>query len=342
MQVRWLDKPGWCDRRLLARIHRYTVDRLRQEIAPVSAATFLRFLARWQHVEPDSRLEGPAGLGEVLRQLAGLDVPAAAWEAKILRARIRDYRREDLDNLTLSGEFVWGRLWGSGGCAVRTAPICLVPREDLGRWLGLAPRLELDLSSEPAALLELLGRRGAMFPLELRQVACMLPSRFEEALGELVARGVVTCDSYGALRQMLVAPSKRRHPIAASGRWSLLCSTPAVEPEIDFVADRLLARYGVLFRKLMHRERLHVPWRDLLRVLRQRELGGQLRGGRFVTGFDGEQFALPEAVAMLRKLRKTVDSGPIEVAAADPLNLSGIVTTDDRVSPLALRNVAVG
>ena len=131
-------RPGWCDRRLLARIHRYTLERLRKEIAPVTAAEFLRFLGCWQHVDEEHRLEGPRSVAEVVCQLAGFEVPAAAWEASILPSRVKGYKREWLDQLTLSGEAAWGRLWGGGASAIRITPICLVPREDLDSWVGLS------------------------------------------------------------------------------------------------------------------------------------------------------------------------------------------------------------
>ncbi|MEM7199180.1 MAG: DEAD/DEAH box helicase [Planctomycetota bacterium] len=343
VRVTWQGREAWCNRRLLARIHRYTVERLRQEIAPVAPNDLLRFLACWQHAAEGQRLEGPAGTEKVLRQLAGLDVPAAAWESAVLRTRVRDYSREDLDQLTLAGAFAWGRLWGNGACAVRSAPICVVPRGDLPFWLALAGRAAPDLEpdGEIAQVLDLLRARGAMFPLELQQAASMLPSRFEDALRELVARGAITCDSFAGLRQLLVPARRRRFAFAAAGRWSCFGGVEPAEPPLEWLAERLLDRWGVVFRRVLRRERFGVPWRDLLRVFRRLELEGRVRGGRFVTGFDGEQFALPEAVKLLRKQRQS--EGPsLEVAAADPLNLSGILTPDERVSPLTRRKVAVG
>ncbi len=332
--------PAWCNRRLLARIHRYTVERLRQEIAPVAPAQLLRFLACWQHADPEHRLEGPAGVEQVLRQLAGLDAPAWAWEPMVLKARVRDYKKEWLDELTLSGQFAWGRLWGNGACAVRSAPLSVVPREDLGAWLALARGERPELGADAAIVHETLAARGAMFTLELQMATQLLPSRLDDALGELVARGCATSDAFSALRQLTVPASRRRRRVTASGRWSLLDPTAHDPPDVDFIADRLLARYGVLFRALLQRERIPVPWRTLLRELRHRELAGRIRGGRFVTGFDGEQFALPEAVRLLRAQRKR-SAPPLQVAAADPLNLSGIVTPEERVSPLTHRTVAV-
>ncbi|MFN3485697.1 MAG: helicase-related protein, partial [Planctomycetota bacterium] len=198
LRGRFEGRWGWCERRLLARIHRYTLERLRREIEPAAAAEFLRFLACWQHVDAEYREEGPVGLMNVIRQLAGLEIPAAAWEGSVLPARVRDYRREWLDQLTLSGEVVWGRLWGSGAAAIRTTPVCLLSREDAEVWLGLARRVEEGgLSGAARQAYEALSRRGALFVQELARAAGLLPESLERALGELIGRGLVTCDSFG-------------------------------------------------------------------------------------------------------------------------------------------------
>ena len=330
LRIRLDGRRAWCERRLLARIHRYTLERLRREIAPVSPSDFLRFLARWQHVEEDHQLEGPRGVAEVVRQLAGFEVSAAAWEASILPARVRGYRREWLDELTLSGEVAWGRLWGAGASPIRTTPIALLPRDELAEWLGLAQPSDGGAPSGPAAdLLAALRGRGAMFPQELQQAAQLIPAHFEMALAELIARGLLTCDSFGALRQLLVAPSRRKRAIRTVGRWSAFRAEPQPRPSAEFVATRLLRRTGVVFRRVIQRERIPAPWGELARALRQMELRGQVRGGRFVTGFSGEQFALPEAVELLRKSRRDGSASPApEVASADPLNFRGILTPE--------------
>ena len=341
LRVRIGGREAWCDRRLLARIQRYTLDRLRSEIAPVSAAEFLRFLASWQHVEEARRLEGPAGVAQVAHQLAGLEVPAAAWEREVLKRRVRGYRPEWLDEATLSGEVAWGRLFGSGASAVRSTPVALFPREDSGLWLGLAQAPDLQGLDGPARqALELLSARGALFPQEIASQARLLPAYVDRALGDLVARGCVTCDSFGGLRQLLTPPSKRRRATRALGRWSLLSRGTGRPAEPAEVATRLLARTGVVFRKTLLRERIPVPWRDLVRALRHMELTGEVRGGRFVAGFDGEQYALPEAVPLLREVRRK-GGAPAQVSAADPLNYAGILTPEARVSPHARRQVSV-
>ncbi|MEZ5988949.1 MAG: hypothetical protein R3F30_07455 [Planctomycetota bacterium] len=369
MRTRLGGVEHWCDRRLLARIHRYTIERLRQEIEPVSAGTFLRFLARWQHVAPEDRLHGPRGVAEVLAQLAGFEAPAAAWESFVIPARVRGYRREWLDELTLSGELAWGRLWGSGQGAVRNTPVALVPREDLADWERLAEAPSLDkLSAATRLVLEAVGKRGALFPADIRRATRLLPAQLEAGLGEAISRGLLTCDSYGGLRRLLVPASRRKGRMNLIGRWSpfrepgpagALWSRPDAPPpeprgrtlpglphldegDAEFVARRLLARWGVVFRKVLLRERQPIPWRELLRVYRRLELRGEARGSRFVAGFDGERYALPEAVRELRRERRRKDGAEVEVSAAD-LNLHGILTPEPRVSPKsARRQVVIG
>lgn len=343
LRTRVNGRSAWCERRLLARIHRYTLDTLRREIEPVSATEFLRFLACWQHVDEEHRLEGPRGAAEVLQQLAGFDAPVRAWEASILPRRVRDYRREWLDELTLSGEFAWGRLWGGGRCAVRVAPISFVPREDLDSWLSLAGEPTTDGMGGPAAdLLDVLRGRGAMFPQELQRAAGLVPAHFEMGLAELIALGFVSCDSFAAVRQMTTPPSRRRGLIRSVGRWSLFRVPREAEETEEFVARRLLKRTGVVFRQTMTREKAPLPWGALIRVFRRLELRGEVRGGRFVAGFSGEQYALPQAVEMLRHVRRSGERPVVEVESADPLNFQGILTPDERISPTTRRYVQVG
>jgi ATP-dependent Lhr-like helicase len=322
LRVRIDGRQAWCNRRLLARIHRYTLERLRREIEPVSAADFQKFLWRWQHVAEQHRLDGPRGAAEALHQLAGAALPAALWE-KILAARVRGWRREWLDELTQSGEFAWGRLWGAGGCAVRTAPISVVPRGDLDRWLALGDPPTTAPGGAAAQILEVLARGGAMFLQEIERRA-ELPETFaERGLAELVTHGLATCDSYAALRQLIVPASRRRRSLRAAGRWSVFRAAPAggaasaPAPDPEFVARQLLRRSGVVFRRTALKERQPVPWRDLVRVYRRLELRGEVRGGRFVAGFAGEQYALPEAVEQLRKARRDPDV-PVESLPGDP------------------------
>ncbi|MCA8968383.1 MAG: DEAD/DEAH box helicase [Planctomycetes bacterium] len=344
MRCRLEGREAWCDRRLLARIHRYTVDRLRAEIAPVTASEFLRFLARWQHVEDTCRLHGPNGVREVLTQLQGFEAPAAAWEGKILPMRVRGYRREWLDEATLSGAFVWGRFWSAGNGPIKTTPLAFVPREELDAWTSLAgPSAIDDGSSHATKVLELLSSRGAVFPQELERIAGLASGDLESALAELIARGLVTCDSWGGLRSLIVPPSRRKYAMSTIGRWSPLRAAhegeadetdlrTRAEPHAEHLVRILLARWGVVFRRVLQRERLPIPWREMLRVLRRLELRGDVRGGRFVAGFDGEQFALPGVIRELRQVRRDHGQSEFEVGAADPLNLAGILTPDARVS----------
>jgi ATP-dependent Lhr-like helicase len=356
----------WCERRLLARIHRYTLDRLRQEIEPVTAADFMRFLLRWQRATPDARAEGPEGLAAVLDLLDGYEVPAGAWEADVLPARLGEYDPLWLDGLCLSGEIAWGRVSPAGPAnghksgPIRTTPISLFRRERGAVWRSLnAPvdPAQLSLSHSARALLEALDQRGASFFGDLVNATGLLRTEVEKALGELVAWGLVTSDSFAGLRALLV-PSDRRRPLGVvglrrrgkiapfgvetAGRWSRV-RAPAAVPEdalAEAVAWQLLRRYGVVFRRLVTRETLLAPWRDILRVYRRLEARGEIRGGRFVGGFSGEQYALPEAVGSLRGVRREAPSGElVAVSGADPLNLVGIITPGDVVAGLATNRI---
>jgi ATP-dependent Lhr-like helicase len=293
-------------------------------------------------VDPEYRLEGPRGTLEVIEQLAGFEAPAAAWEASILPSRIKNYRREWLDELALSGEIAWGRLWGSAATTLRTTPICVLPREALAGWTALSRAPEASgLGDAARRVHELLAQRGAMFSQELLRALQLDKDELESGLSELVARGLITADSFAGLRA-LMAPA-RRGPArgATAGRYSLLRYDAAEPLGVEEVARTLLRRNGVVLRRALARERQPYPYRDLLRVFRTLEARGEVRGGRFVAGFDGEQYALPEAVSLLRALRRRGPSEPVHVAAADPLNLRGILTPDERVSPLARKRVLV-
>ncbi|MEP6995856.1 MAG: hypothetical protein ABI968_15135, partial [Acidobacteriota bacterium] len=346
LRARIAGKAAWCDRRLLSRIHRYTLDRLRKEIEPVTASQFLRFLACWQHADPEHLLEGPRGVAQVVAQLAAFEIPAAAWEASVLPARVRGYRREWLDQLTLSGEVAWGRLWGAAVSPIRRTPICLVRREDLEDWTSFASHSSAREPSEIATEVhQALSHRGAMFFQELSRATGHAGPRVEEALTELIALGRVTCDSFAGLRWLIVPASRRRASGLAAGRWSVLERKMGSPASPEFLARRLLQRTGVVFRKTLARERLPVPWRDIARALRGLEARGDVRGGRFVGGFDGEQYALPEAVTLLRSVRRRAaaagDPPPVSVSAADPLNFQGILTPDERIASSTRAQVRV-
>ena len=336
LRTRLNGRTAWCERRLLARIHRYTLDALRREIEPVTASEFLQFLACWQHVDPEYMLDGPRGVAEVLNQLAGFEAPAKVWESQILPRRVREYRREWLDELTLGGEFAWGRLWGSASSAVRVTPIGFVPREHLDDWLALTEPPAMGGMSGPASdLLGALRSRGPMFPQNLPKAANLVPAHVEMGLAELLARGAIACDSYGALRQMLTPPSRRRRALRPVGRWCPFRGDTQPERSADelneMLARQLLQRTGVVFRRTVLRERLPVTWSALSRIYRRMELRGDVRGGRFVGGFAGEQFALPQAVELLRKLRRQGPRESVEIAPSDPLNFQGILTPEPRV-----------
>ena len=348
----------WCHRRLLARIHRLTIGKLRREIEPVTTSEFLRFLARWQHVAPGTQLHGADGTLQVVRQLQGYEIPAAAWEKEILPRRVARYSPEYLDELCLSGEVMWGRLSPHPAFdneeaprhvrPTRVAPLALFLREDAGWLLAGGGNAPPALSGAASEVLDTLTNRGAGFFAGLVRATGRLAAEVEDALWELVAAGLVTADGFDNLRA-LVDPRRRRgegrgrraRPRHSAGRWALLREgTPAGEvPAADF-ARLLLARWGVVFRDLLARETLAPPWRELLVELRRMEARGEIRGGRFATAFVGEQFALPEALALLRAVRREgATDGELAVSTADPLNLAGILLPGPRVSALAAGSV---
>jgi ATP-dependent Lhr-like helicase len=322
----------WCDRRLLARIHRYTLNRLRAEIEPVGAADFMRFLLHWQHVAAEDQLRGVEGLAAVVGQLAGFELAAAGWEHDVLPARVADYGAEQIDHLCLSGRVVWGRLTPGTRAPLRTSPIALMLREHASRW-GVEKDIVSDFSSEAKAVREALEKRGASFFHELVVATSLLPTLVERGLAELAGAGIATADSFAGLRALLAPPEKRRGLVETAGRWSLLKS--ARIDDVEAVARALLKRYGMVFRGLLQRESQLPPWRDLVRVYRRLEARGEIRGGRFVAGFGGEQFAAPDAVGRLRAVRKAEKLNELVVlSAADPLNLVGILTPEPRVAAI--------
>ena len=322
----------WCDRRLLARIHRYTLNKLRSEIEPVSAAEFMRFLLHWQHVAGEDQVKGADSLAAVIEQLEGFELAAAAWENEVLPARVADYGGEQIDQLCLSGRVAWGRLTPGTKAPLRTSPIALMLREHAAHW-GTEKDIASDLSSEARAVREALEKRGASFFNELVNATALLPAFVERGLAELAGAGVVTADSFAGLRALLAAPDKRRGLVETAGRWSLF--SPTSEDNAEAIARTLLKRYGVVFRVLLQRESQLPPWRDLVRVYRRLEARGEIRGGRFVAGFGGEQFAAADAVGRLRAVRKLEKIEELVVlSAADPLNLVGILTPEARVAAI--------
>ena len=347
----------WCDRRLLARIHRYTLNRLRAEIEPVSAADFMRFLLAWQRVAPGYRVAGLEGLAAVIEQLDGFEVPAGAWETDVLSARCEEYDPALLDTLCLTGRVGWGRVSADGRAAapIRSTPIALFLREHVSWWLAGRSEASVEtLTQHARSVLEVLRSRGASFFPELVTGAGLLATQVEEALAELAAAGLVTSDGFTGLRA-LITPSAKRKPLASAtrrhrtvpfsiegaGRWALLGrAEPDAQSAVERHARTLLRRYGVIFRRLLDREGSVPLWRELLMVYRRLEARGEIRGGRFVAGMAGEQFALPEAVGQLRSIRREPGGGElIGLSGADPLNLTGIITPGDRVPALAPNRV---
>jgi ATP-dependent helicase Lhr and Lhr-like helicase len=364
------DEEEWCERRLLARIHRYTVKRLRAEIEPVSARDFVRFLFEWQRVLPDARMQGSDALAAVLSQLEGFEAPASAWETDILPSRISEYEPEWLDEHCRAGRFVWTRLAARtlepdrGAAPVRSTPITMLARRELRSWSALAAGPDpAQLTSRARAVMEFIQTHGASFFDEIADSAGMLPSEVEDALAELVALGMVNSDSFGGLRALLVPSSQRSRShgrgarrrrslalfaMADAGRWAIvrrpppMPASPSLSPSADMeavehVVRTLLKRWGVIFWKLLAREAQWLPpWREILMCCRRLEARGEIRGGRFIAGFSGEQYALPEAVAPLREARRRPQTGQlVSLSGADPLNLIGIVTPGPRLPSLA-------
>jgi ATP-dependent Lhr-like helicase len=355
----------WSARRLLARIHSYTLNRLRQEIEPVASSDFIRFLLAWQKVAPDHQMEGPESLKAIIEQLEGVEAPAAAWEGELLPARMVEYDPAWLDALCLSGEVVWARLTplarssavesgerSRGSGPVRNTPIALLRRKNFALWSSVfpqpAPTVTSEFSTTTQMVYDYLMTRGASFFTDIVENTKLLRSQVEEALADLVANGVVVSDSFAGLRALLTPGSrktqaaarrKHRQPVydmASAGRWSILQRnlTPLDEQTLtEEVAWTLLKRYGVVFKRLLEREGMALPWRVLLRFYHRLEARGEIRGGRFVAGISGEQFALPEAIGMLRAIRRAgAQESLISVSAADPLNLVGIIVTGPRIT----------
>jgi ATP-dependent Lhr-like helicase len=357
----------WCDRRLLARIHRLTVGRLRSEIQPVNAAQFIRWLLRWQHVAQGTQTFGDRGTLEVLQQLQGYEAPATAWERHILPSRVADYDPKVLDQLCLMGAVGWGRLSphpatlealseaGRRVVPTSSVPIAFFVREDAD-WM-ISRHADADqgephgLSQNARDTLKFLRQRGASFFADIVRGAGKLKSEVETALWELVAAGMITADGFDNLRA-LIDPKRRAgqgsgrstRPRHSSGRWSLLYAdgVPDRAKMLEATCSMLLRRYGVVFREILGRESIVPRWREILITLRRLEDRGEIRGGRFVSGFLGEQFALPVAVESLRATRKQEPSGEtVTISAADPLNLAGILAPGDRVPAISNRVVTL-
>jgi ATP-dependent helicase Lhr and Lhr-like helicase len=365
----------WSARRLLARIHSYTLNRLRQEIEPVSSADFIRFLLAWQKVAPDHQMEGPDSVRAIIDQLEGFEAPAAAWEGELLPSRLVEYDPAWLDALCLSGEVIWARLTPPvrsasdangdrprGAGPVRNTPIALLRRKNFSLWSSVFPSLTAtagnEFSTTTQVVYNYLKTRGASFFTDIVESTTLLRSQVEESLAELVANGVVVSDSFTGLRALLTPGSrktqaaarrKHRQPVyemASAGRWSIIHrengneqtssrgnQKPIDQEKAEEVAWTLLKRYGVVFKRLLEREGITLPWRVLLRIYHRLEARGEIRGGRFVGGISGEQFALADAVGMLRAIRREgAQDSLISVSAADPLNLVGIIMPGNRIT----------
>jgi ATP-dependent Lhr-like helicase len=375
---------------LLARIHRYTVKRLRAEIEPVQARDFLRFLCEWQRVLPESRMQGSDALAAVLTQLEGFEAPAGAWETEIIPSRMAEYDPAWLDEHCRAGRVIWTRLAargtarpaeratarpatsgaahaaaqadelerGRGASPIRSTPITLLARRNVPLWSALTDQTDpTQLTSKAASVAEFVREHGASFFDEIAEHVGMLPVEVEDALAELVALGMVNSDSFAGLRVLLL-PSGRRgrstsyasrrkrrlalFGMADAGRWALVRrpmagATNRGDEAVEHIVRTLLRRWGVIFWKLLGREANWLPpWRDMLMCCRRLEARGEIRGGRFVAGFSGEQYATPEAIGLLRDVRRKPPAQQhVSLSAADPLNLIGIITPGARLASLA-------
>jgi len=358
----------WCNRRVLARIHKLTLGTLRKQIEPVNAAQFMRWLLRWQHVAPDSQLLGEHGTLEVLQQLQGFEAPANSWESQILARRIANYDPKVLDNLCLTGAVGWGRLsphpstLGEQSDAIRrviptsVAPLTFFIREDAD-WMisrhvtGGDAQESIVLSPAAREVLTHLRERGASFFADIVRATGKLKAEVETALWELVTAGMITADGFDNIRA-LIDPKRRSgqgrghssRPRHSVGRWSLLyASEPAERTRVaEATCWMLLRRYGVVFREMIARETIVPRWRELLIAFRRLEDQGQIRGGRFVSGFLGEQFGLPVAVESLRAGARQPGAGEsVTLAAADPLNLVGIIIPGERMSSASGKTITL-
>jgi ATP-dependent Lhr-like helicase len=353
----------WCDRRLLARIHRLTLGSLRKQIQPVNAAQFMRWLLRWQHLTPETRLLSERGTLEALQQLQGFEAPANAWEQQILARRVANYDPNVLDRLCLTGAVGWGRLSPhpatlgehNSGAIRRVVPTSVAPltffvREDAD-WMisrhasdGAASTEEsaASLSHTAREVLAHLRQRGASFFTDIVRGTGKIKAELETALWELVTAGMITADGFDNIRALIDPKRRAGHgkghntrPRHSAGRWSLLYAGETLDRTrvLESICWTLLKRYGVVFREMVARETIAPGWRELLIALRRLEDQGEIRGGRFVSGFLGEQFALPVAVESLRaSARQPVSGEVVTISAADPLNLVGILIPGDRVS----------
>ena len=361
-----LRQTEWCERRLLARIHRLTVATLRKQVEPTTAAQFMRWLLRWQHVAPGTQVQGERATFEIVRQLQGFEIPANAWERQVLARRIADYDPKWLDQLCLTGAVGWGRLSPHPATLedsqhgrrrvipTSVAPITFFVREE-AEWMtphhpdGEQPAAR-GLSEDARQVREFLRQRGASFFADIVRGTGRLKAEVETALWELVAAGIVTADGFDNLRS-LIDPKRRAgqgsgrsaRPRHSVGRWTLLYTDQAAERNraVEATCWVLLRRYGVVFRDILARETNLPRWRELLMVFRRLEDRGEIRGGRFVDGFLGEQFALPVAVESLRASRKLLLTGEtVTLSAADPLNLMGILIPGERIPAISGRTVS--
>jgi len=357
--------PGeleWCERRLLARIHRLTIKGLRALIQPVSPHDYIKFLLRWQGVDRATKPDGVNAVLQVVQQLEGLEISASAWEADIFPNRIQNYVPGLIDELCLYGQVLWSRLSGASKEDVsnfamnRAVPVSFILREDLEWIVGETEKRDYQFSPHAQVVYDILKEKGAMFIEDIRCTSNILPSQVEDGLSQLAAAGMINADGFDAIRT-LVDPtrkkqdtSKRRRQRAKhiaykrGGRWSIF---PPFEIDIEskqYLTDwawQLMDRYGVVFRDLLSKEQNAPPWYQLIRIYRRLEARGEIRGGRFISSVGGEQFALPDMIEKLRGCRDDKARNFVFIAATDPCNLIGVISKDIRVPVSSKNNLCI-
>jgi ATP-dependent Lhr-like helicase len=356
----------WVARRLLARMHSYSRRSRRERVEPVTAQDFMRFLLRWHHVAPGTQLNGEAGLVSVIEQLQGFESAAVTWEPDLFARRVHHYQAGWLDRLCHDGDVAWLRLTprardadAPAGAPSKATPISVLFRADLP-WLLDATRLGAEPAQPSvgatAEIVEALRDSGACFAGDLVAATRRLPDDVERGLWDGVARGLVMCDGFGAIRARIsgtraVSDPRRmsrlrrgaRTGSTSAGRWSVVAgSGDDVDREelAEAVAEQLINRWGVVFRDLAVHDSLRMPWRDIQWALRRLEDRGLVRGGRFVGGFSGEQYALPAAADQLARTRKEPRTGErVVVNATDPLNLVGVIVPGPTVPAVRTNRV---
>ncbi|MBJ8347356.1 ATP-dependent helicase [Antrihabitans sp. YC2-6] len=351
-------RPGttgseWCDAEVLRRLRRRSLAAAREEVEPVPTAALGRFLPAWQHV--NSSLRGIDGVATVLEQLAGVPIPASAWESLILRSRVVDYSPAMLDELTSTGEVVWS---GHGAITATDGWVCMHLADQAP--LTLAPATEIDLSDLQVQIIATLNGGGAFFFRQLSdavgtELGAIEDTALTTALWELVWAGFIGNDTFAPVRALMSGTTRtatahrsprstprargygriprpslptRTGPPSVAGRWSLV-PQPEPDPTVraHATADLLLERYGVVTRGPVVSEGIPGGFALMYRVLTGFEDSGRCRRGYFINGLGGAQFSTSDVVDRLRQHGGSDDDrrekSALALAATDPANPYG-------------------